>query len=584
MRENFNLSLNFILYLSLLQHKDGYILVLSTILYCILFQKLKSHLSILGKESIYSDWKLSTQLHCFSLIPCSIFFCVKIIGCDINYHNILILNGLTLCTFLTTIFFQRAHVLKLIPYMIAFLCASFRFYFLNYHNNNAFGDFISLPSFVWFCNRITDKNRLKSLKLEPFEYFAICIGYGICLLHVVNNLVMTLNVNHMVGDEVGPLSGSLYERSWTMLAYGMCSVIEVGEASLSGNIFYFMISFLLSCLLWLRLLVAGGGPHTILYDFLIEADNSQGLIIVLAWSVVLCTLPLCSMIVRNTNMPRTISRKLFHLYAIIMFLPAIILRSNGNGNGNSNSNNSSGNSSNHPLPAVTLALAVGLCLLVLTEYFRAFCHKSGMKLLVQHIDDYFSLFVDSRDKNRQLALTQIQLLVACALPVWLAAYTLDFSSSPSSLSSSSSSFSMSISSSPAILSHLGWIVVGVGDGMAAVIGKTLGRHHWPEGKSDKSSVNSGNSNGGSGRTLEGSLAAWISSMLAAGMMLCYYYYYNHKNYISNNHNTAIITSFDWREFRRTVLAITAATYSEACTYDADNLVLPIITLCFYALY
>ena len=603
MKESFNLFLIFILYLSLLYYKDGYCLVFSTILLCMLFQKLKSYISTLGTESIYNDWKLSTQLHCFSLIPCCIFFCVNILGCDINYNNILILNGLTSCTFLTSIIFQRAHFFKLIPYIIALLSASFRFYFNSYHNHNnihnshnnhdvLFGDFISLPLFVWFCNRISEKSRLKSLKLEPFEYFTICIGYGICLHHVVNNLIMTINVNHHVEveEEGGSLSGSLYEKSWTMLANGIVAVIEVGEASLSGNILHFMISFILVCILWLRLLIAAGGPYTILYNFLIEADNSQGLAVVLAWSAILCTLPLCSMIVRNITIPRIISRKLFHLYAIIMFLPAIILRSNSN----SNTNSYSGNdfvSSNRPLPAVTLALAVGLCLLVLTEYVRAFCHKNGMKLLVQHIDDYFSLFVDARDKDRQLALTQIQLLVACALPVWLAAYTFDSSSSSRSSSSSSSSFLLSAASSPPIIAHLGWVVVGVGDGMAAVIGKTYGRHRWPESRSDKVKVSNGsNGSNGSGRTLEGSLAAWISSMFAAVIMLYYYHHMNNMNNMdsnsknNDNSSTMTLTSFDWKEFRRVTLAITAATYSEACTYDADNVILPIITLSFYALY
>ena len=95
-------------------------------------------------------------------------------------------------------------------------------------------------------------------------------------------------------------------------------------------------------------------------------------------------------------------------------------------------------------------------------------------------------FIDERDSDRRLVLTPLQLLAGCALPYWVYAY-MDIHLNISSMHTFS------------FLPHLGWITVGVLDGVSAAVGSTLGRgtYTWP----------------GSRRTLVGS-AAGVSAAIA----------------------------------------------------------------------
>ena len=83
------------------------------------------------------------------------------------------------------------------------------------------------------------------------------------------------------------------------------------------------------------------------------------------------------------------------------------------------------------------------------------------------------------------------------------------------------------------------ICIGIGDAMGAVIGKTMGKNRW----------------GRNQRTLEGSLAMWLS-MVGSGMLIC--------KPLQDN-----------RELVAFLVATTFTTLLEALTFHLDNLVLPL---------
>ena len=140
---------------------------------------------------------------------------------------------------------------------------------------------------------------------------------------------------------------------------------------------------------------------------------------------------------------------------------------------------------------------------------------------------YFAFLDDKKDKGECIIISHVFLIVGCAIPLWIDQVISSTNDDDADLSSSSSSL---------LLAEFGVISIGVGDAMGAVIGKSIGKHHW----------------GMNQRTLEGSLAMWLS-MIGIGMLVC--------------------TSM--QEYGALLLATTFTTILEAFTVQLDNLVLPI---------
>jgi hypothetical protein len=125
----------------------------------------------------------------------------------------------------------------------------------------------------------------------------------------------------------------------------------------------------------------------------------------------------------------------------------------------------------------------------------------------------FQQSISLRDCNNVIALTHIELLVGCAVPVWIWSY-LNFSGD----------FSREFSTLR-LLPHLGWITVGIGDSVvsralihfaqcsqAAIVGKFLGRHRWiPENSSLKLYFGSSVAR----RTVEGSVGCYLAMILTS---------------------------------------------------------------------
>jgi dolichol kinase len=106
-----------------------------------------------------------------------------------------------------------------------------------------------------------------------------------------------------------------------------------------------------------------------------------------------------------------------------------------------------------------------------------------------------------------------------------------------------------------LLPHLGWIVVGVGDSAAAIVGTQYGKHTWFHSK----------------RTVEGSVAMLLSMTVAAICALQFM-----PSFVLT---TATLTATDL--LVPVLGTLVATTLMEAFTSQNDNLVLPIFACAFY---
>ncbi|KAH7106257.1 hypothetical protein BKA62DRAFT_740854 [Auriculariales sp. MPI-PUGE-AT-0066] len=144
-------------------------------------------------------------------------------------------------------------------------------------------------------------------------------------------------------------------------------------------------------------------------------------------------------------------RKFFHALAVVMFVPGIAVD-----------------------PAFThLSFSAAFSLFTFAEYVRYFAlYPFGAAVHV-----FLSEFLDHKDSGTAI-LSHFYLLAGCALSLWL-------------------------EGSSRILEYTGVLSLGVGDAMASIVGKRVGRRRWSEA---------------SGKTIEGS-AALVGSVLACALVL-----------------------------------------------------------------
>mmetsp|Transcript_16323 Transcript_16323/g.28179 ORF Transcript_16323/g.28179 Transcript_16323/m.28179 type:complete len:571 (-) Transcript_16323:2328-4040(-) len=160
-------------------------------------------------------------------------------------------------------------------------------------------------------------------------------------------------------------------------------------------------------------------------------SNSLHIGMLLFWGVALLVgLPIIHYIAANTTWPLIITRKLYHLLALILFGPAFILTPDFLG----------------------LSFAIACALLLVVEYIRI-CRVPPFG---DWIHFYLRSYTDSRDEGTTI-LTHIYLLLGCAVPLWL------FRNSKT-------------------CAYLGGLVIlGAGDAAGAIVGSTTGKIRWPGG-------------------------------------------------------------------------------------------------------
>jgi dolichol kinase len=148
--------------------------------------------------------------------------------------------------------------------------------------------------------------------------------------------------------------------------------------------------------------------------------------------LMLCALPLVGKIElwggEGVSAGRNNLRKFYHICAVAMFLPALILQQ-------------------HRL--LSVALSVAALLFVNVEMARLEAGKSPL-------DSFMERCRCERLDRAELVLSHLWLLLGCALPVW-----------------------MSASDSDLIPASSGIVALGIGDALASVVGGSLGRWKWP---------------------------------------------------------------------------------------------------------
>lgn len=225
-----------------------------------------------------------------------------------------------------------------------------------------------------------------------------------------------------------------------------------GYVAFYAAICFTFFAFLLP---WSVLILGGTDPFTWLWTYLTKTDERLPLI---AYWFCVVTVAVGFVAWKSkhprTNASSTIVRKCFHLLALAIYIPGVIYE-----------------------PYLThLASSVAVAAFIFIEYIRLYrigpCGAS--------IHAALKVFLDEKDSG-PLILTHMYLLLGLAVPLWL--YPVDYSK-PDSTGCKLALYS-------------GILALGVGDTMASVVGKSLGRYRWP----------------GSIKTVEGTLAGIMSQLL-----------------------------------------------------------------------
>lgn len=195
------------------------------------------------------------------------------------------------------------------------------------------------------------------------------------------------------------------------------------------------------------------------------------------WTLLLVILlPLSPISVTST----VVARKWFHFIAIMLFTPPTY----------------------YAPKLMALSYAIALCVLMVIEHCRNFLP----------VQDFYVRYLDiDKDTADKVIISQMTLIVGCAIPCWMAALTMDTTTA---------------------LPFFGILVLGIGDSMAAIVGTYYGRTKW-----------------GRHRSVEGSLAMWFSMMVVG-------------SFVSEMNGCFLA-------------AVTFTTFIEAFTCQIDNLVLPL---------
>jgi dolichol kinase len=200
-------------------------------------------------------------------------------------------------------------------------------------------------------------------------------------------------------------------------------------------------------------------------DFLMQVEDPQQIQIQMdipklprmAWLVywgiaMTVTIPLAP----GSNAHPILSRKWFHLIAVLLFVPGTVLA-----------------------PQLqSLSYAVALAVLLVLESTRH---------LVPWLNEFYKTYLDSSkcETETSTIVSHMALIVGCATPLWISQWI-------------SSSSSTSGSSSTLLLTLWGVWTLGIADAMGAVVGKNWGSFYW----------------GTNHRTVEGSSAMFLSLCMA----------------------------------------------------------------------
>jgi len=236
------------------------------------------------------------------------------------------------------------------------------------------------------------------------------------------------------------------------------------------------------------------------------------------------------------------SRKIFHVLIMSIILSGLLMDSMGT--------------------FIVLAVCVAFCGFIVVETFRCVVLVSNDSSLQATTEDYLSMFywnfIDNKDLDRHWLSVHLHLLIGCAIPIvlkacWESAVWRATSDQSIELTMGKKEWILpTLLHRTPLLPHLGWIVIGVGDSVAAIIGTKYGKHFWLNTK----------------RSVEGSVGMLLSMIIAT--MCTYIFLCFCRNVAITKHD--LFCSF---------LTLLATTLMEAFTNETDNLILPLFACALY---
>ena len=220
--------------------------------------------------------------------------------------------------------------------------------------------------------------------------------------------------------------------------------------------------------------------------------------------------------IRDSRQGIVLARKWFHFIAVLLFGPVTLAAPQ----------------------LLSLSYAIAFAILLLLE-----CARADLPMIQQFHERYLDPSKDDLDGKR-LVISHMALIVGCALPLWI-----------SELVVAATGIEVWETKKPASLLLLqlwGVLSLGIGDAMGAIVGVLCGKMQWSRHNA---------------RTLEGSLAMWIT-MMGACLMLGYSMGGDAATAVST---PRIISPFVWH----CLVSVSFVTLLEAHTFQVDNLVLPL---------
>jgi dolichol kinase len=359
-----------------------------------------------------------------------------------------------------------------------------------------------------------------SQKASLFEKYMSLTTIGIILQHLL------LYDNILIEDDIliiDKIKSSIIVEIGIIftLATGMILSIIKSYLNIYFPLFYkerFLTLFIgISCIIYMiyeMSLVLNMNPILWIIEVLLM-DSGLCLKVCIYWSsLIIITIPIAWICSNYFHWPQICTRKVFHFLTVIMFFPILLQTKLHNFS--------------------ILSFGVAFCILVLLEYIRVyfsfFCPS-----VVENINYYYSKFLDNRDKGNAFILSHIYLLTGCVITFWLSC----------TLINNDSIYLMFLKQ---IISHMGWLSVGIGDSAGAIIGTLYGKNKWKE----------------SNRTVEGTIAMFFSMCI----MSCLIFGFNMHVFYENN---VIFMKF----LLCFIISLILTSLLEAFTVENDNLLLPL---------
>lgn len=444
----------------------------------------------------------------------------------------------------------------------AFLLALFS----TFYSRNILGPFTFLVSiYVWHRG-----NRDFKLQFTLLEHSTLIIWSGIFLLAATRH-----EIDRAHGDDYHQrqILDVVHSGLATVLCVLFCIAIIFGvnfqldsratEYRLSSQLtgtktqkfFIFHSLFLGGVLLlvvpYLSYVLNGSNPAIWMINFLLKDHNSR-LYLAMYWvCVVVGFIFAANALVTHSSSPKYCNRKLFHLLMNLVIAPGLL--------------------TTDMYSFTILALGVAFCAFLILETFRVL-------VLVPYgsdpISSYYEMFLDCRDNKRSWTSSNMSLLVGCAFPAFIWAHWQDppqcfsvvndqrvgnkMSDSCGLRDYEHSKFLQALSP---LLPHLGWITVGVGDSVAAVVGSQFGRHRWKR----------------SSRTVEGSVAMFLSMFLVS---LCVVYSSGGDDWPRHS-SLRVERLFSFKIISPIFVTLALSSLCEAFASENDNLVLPLFSVALY---